>query len=151
MRENDFDTNDIKHIEKLFIASNEGLWTMFADGTVTFFNKNFYENFELDLENATLEEWVSLIHPEDRKGFSSNVDLQIDQHIQKFVSEYRVKHKKGHYIWLEAKGVATFDENDQFEYMVGSHSVITERKRTEAKIYKPVSYTHLTLPTKRIV
>ena len=144
MRENDFDTNDIKHIEKLFIASNEGLWTMFADGTVTFFNKNFYENFELDLENATLEEWVSLIHPEDRKGFSSNVDLQIDQHIQKFVSEYRVKHKKGHYIWLEAKGVATFDENDQFEYMVGSHSVITERKRTEAKIYKLAYYDRLT-------
>ena len=144
MKENNFDSYDIKNLEKLFNASNEGLWTMLSDGTVTFFNKNFYKNFELNLENSTLEEWIELIHPEDRRTFSSNVDQQRDQHIEKFISEYRVKHKKGYYIWIEAKGVATFDADNQFAYMVGSHSEITERKRTEAKIYKLAYHDRLT-------
>gem|GEM_PF-3504640 len=144
MKENSLGTYDFKHLEKLFDASNEGLWTMRADRIVRFFNKNFYEKFNLNIEDSPIEEWIALIHPDDRVAFSNNVDEQTENGIQNFTSEYRVKHKKGHYIWIEAKGVATFDADGHFEYMVGSHTEITERKRTEAKMYKLAYYDRLT-------
>ena len=48
--------------------------------------------------------------------------------------EYRVKHKKGHYIWLQDKFTVMRDANDRPVALIGSVSDITERKRMEVAL-----------------
>ena len=139
-----FNQIELKHLEMLFDASNEGLWNMTPEGKVKFFNKTFYKNFEVSLENSTLEEWQDLIHPDDRLKFSDNVDVQTHTGIEDFVSEYRVRNRRGDFVWIEAKGIAQFDDEGNFLYMVGSHSDVTNRKHIEEQIYSLAYHDQLT-------
>jgi diguanylate cyclase (GGDEF)-like protein/PAS domain S-box-containing protein len=144
VRKNPFTQLERDHLEMLFDASKEGLWDMQPDGSVKFFNQNFYKNFEVDLVHSTLSEWESLIHPEDRNSFLNNVTTQTLNGIEDFVSEYRVRNRRGEFVWIEAKGVARFNAQGQFEYMVGSHSNITSRKNAEAQIFHLAYHDQLT-------
>lgn len=119
----------------LFDASSEGLWQMSPSGGMSFYNKNFYKNFNIDLENSTLEEWIELIHPADKVKFGENVEQQIGSGTVMFVSEYRVMNRKNQYVWIEAKGVTKYDENGDYLYMVGAHQDITARKIDEIRIF----------------
>ncbi|MBS7525048.1 EAL domain-containing protein [Fusibacter paucivorans] len=144
VQNNSFTKLELKHLEMLFDASKEGLWDMQPDGSVKFFNQNFYKDFEVNLKASTLTEWKALIHPEDRVSFSNNVSNQTLNGIEDFVSEYRVRNRRGEFVWIEAKGVAKFDQQGKFEYMVGSHSNISHRKNAEAQIYHLAYHDQLT-------
>ncbi len=119
----------------LFDASSEGLWEMSPSGEMSFYNKNFYKNFNINLENSTLDEWIDLIHPEDKLKFSNNVDQQIGSGTVMFMSEYRVMNRKNQYVWIEAKGVTKYDDHGEYLYMVGAHQDITARKIDEIRIF----------------
>lgn len=144
VRNNPFTKLELRHLEMLFDASKEGLWDMQPDGSVKFFNHNFYKDFEVNINASTLKEWQALIHPDDRAGFSNNVSNQTLNGIENFVSEYRVRNRRGDFVWIEAKGVAKFDRQGKFQYMVGSHSNITNRKNAEAQIYHLAYHDQLT-------
>ena len=49
--------------------------------------------------------------------------------------EFRIKHKEGHYIWMETKGRYFRDENNKFKILFISRD-IRERKNTEEKLKK---------------
>lgn len=119
----------------LFDASSEGLWEMSPNGEMSFYNKNFYKNFNINIENSTLDEWIELIHPVDKAKFSENVENQIDSAMVMFVSEYRVLNRKNQYVWIEAKGVTKYDDHGEYLYMVGAHQDITARKIDEIRIF----------------
>ncbi len=119
----------------LFDASSEGLWEMSPSGEMSFYNKNFYKNFSIDLENSNLDEWIELIHPADKAKFGENVEHQIGTGTVMFVSEYRVMNRKNQYVWIEAKGVTKYDETGEYLYMVGAHQDITARKIDEIRIF----------------
>ncbi|MCD4712737.1 MAG: EAL domain-containing protein [Clostridiales bacterium] len=119
----------------LFDASSEGLWEMSPSGEMSFYNKNFYKNFNISLENSTLDEWIELIHPADKATFGENVEHQIGSGTVMFVSEYRVMNRKNQYVWIEAKGVTKYDDSGEYLYMVGAHQDITARKIDEIRIF----------------
>lgn len=119
----------------LFDVSNIGLWEMFPDDTVHFFNVNFYKSFNVSLENSTIEQWISNIHPNDQFQFKKGIENHIHSGIESFKSEYRVYNKSGEIIWIEAQGVASFDEDGKLIFMVGSHTDITLQKNYNEKLY----------------
>ncbi|WP_375749339.1 EAL domain-containing protein [Vibrio sp. HN007] len=119
----------------MFNSAVEGLWIMTPDGKVSFYNHSFYEQFDLELNNANLEDWTRLIHPDDQKQFDERVDdhLNEDEKNQERVySQYRVLKKDGSYCWIE--GVGVMQEDAEGEFMVGNHRDITEQKKLEYSI-----------------
>lgn len=125
---------DIEKFLLIFEASNEGFFYMDKNNNVKFYNTSFYENFDVELENSTLTEWSELIYPEDRKELNENMLLQMLNRIDILKSQYRVKNKKDEYVWIEAIGKIVLDKNNEIDYMIGSHTDITERKRYEERI-----------------
>ena len=113
---------------------------MTPNGKVSFYNHYFYEQFDLNLDNAKLDDWVSLIHPDDKTQFSDNVDEHLTEEPSedRVLSQYRVLKKDGSYCWIEAVGVMKRDESG--EYMVGNHRDISSQKRLESSIRRLAYY-----------
>lgn len=109
----------------LFDTTNEGLWFMNRDNVVEFYNKTFYEQFSITLEGATLEDWLVLVHPDDRDGLMKNVSChQEDVPYTRVKSRYRVKNRAGYYLWIEATGLLV--KEDEKDIIVGTHKNVSE-------------------------
>jgi len=120
----------------IFEASHEGLWKMSPNLSVDFFNRSFYDAFNLSNECSNLNEWMALVHPDDIHLFTQNVEQQIDNRIAIVHKEYRVRNKVGEYRWIAAKGATKFDSTGNLIYMVGSHKDITEEKENQHILYQ---------------
>lgn len=98
---------------------------MEKNSAVTFYNTAFYSQFNLPCEAVSLEDWTSLIHPEDKCHFAQRVGAQRERKdLSRVVSRYRVRHKSGRYLWVEAEGLIVSDRSGS--YMVGTHRDVSE-------------------------
>ncbi|MFA5264099.1 MAG: PAS domain-containing protein [Opitutaceae bacterium] len=80
----------------------------------------------------TYDTWMQLIHPDDsgaapdkmghKKGTSG---------AQPFSIEFRMKHRLGHWVWIQCLGVRFIDEQGEIQRVVGLHLDISERKEIE--------------------
>jgi PAS domain S-box-containing protein len=124
----------------MFDSDVEGLWVITINGEISFNSHSFYKQFNLNLESATLRNWIELIHPEDRNNFSKQVDKYINKETfdARIISQYRALKKDGTYCWVESVGVMRRDEYGKF--MVGSHRDITSRKTLERSIHRLAFY-----------
>jgi len=81
-------------------------------------------------ETLGSEWWLSNVHPQDR-------DAILDQFVSDMrsrgynSSEYRFRHRDGHYVWIRGEARLLRDSAGQPVEVVGSISDITERKRLE--------------------
>jgi PAS domain S-box-containing protein len=81
-----------------------------------------------------IKELASRLHPEDKERM---LDM-LHQHLRNegpYDIEYRFRRRDGNYVWIRAKGQATWGEDGTPLRMVGSIDEITERKRAEAKLH----------------
>lgn len=100
----------------------------------------FISNSVTSLLGYTVEEYLQLnlfdlIHPDDRasvkkESFLTNVTKQ-----ERGFIEGRIRHKSGHYIWLQTLTKLVYDEHGKVVRIVGSSRNITERKKLEEAIF----------------
>ncbi len=80
------------------------------------------------------EQWIELVHPDDRVGYNEAVATHLKGLTPHFYHEYRVRAEDGAYRWLAARGVAQRDGRGVARLMAGSITDITERRADEARI-----------------
>ena len=72
--------------------------------------------------------WKKLIHPEDLPQVEELLEKHYQGKTNMYEAEFRVKHKKGHWIWIQDKGkVIEWDHNGNALRIVGIHIDLTER------------------------
>jgi diguanylate cyclase (GGDEF)-like protein/PAS domain S-box-containing protein len=74
------------------------------------------------------EEWFGSIHLADRDRVRAEIAAHREGRMTEFVSEYRMGHQKGGFIWILSRGIAVRDENGVAVRIAGSHTDITEGK-----------------------
>ena len=74
--------------------------------------------------------WRDLILPEDLKG-AQQVFLQALKSTKSYVREYRIRHKDGRIIWIQARGQILCDLQGKVEYVYGVFFDITEQREAE--------------------
>jgi PAS domain S-box-containing protein len=75
--------------------------------------------------------WENLVRKEDaEKSWKMQNDL-INKKIDRFVMEFQMKHKDGHWIDVLSRANAFFDKKGKAIRIVGTHVDITERKKAE--------------------
>jgi len=87
----------------------------------------------------TAEEWMNLVHPFDRPGLVEQVtkrlamtDEEIASARELFSVEYRVRHRQGHYIWVQSCArLVSRDNLGRPSRLVGTLIDITETKAAE--------------------
>lgn len=79
----------------------------------------------------TLETWRNLIHPDDSAASPEKVGRKAVAGPRPFNVEFRMKHQRGHWTWVQCLGVQLIGPGGQLERVVGLHLDITERKELE--------------------
>ncbi|WP_404339722.1 EAL domain-containing protein [Pseudoalteromonas mariniglutinosa] len=114
-----------KALLNLFDNASEGLWFMDDKNIVQFYNATFYQQYDISLEHSTLDDWLALVHPEDRVRLTDEVYTYQKGHTSSRVkTRYRVKNSSGRYLWIESTGVMV-EYCDRY-VMVGVNRNISE-------------------------
>ncbi len=140
------DITERKHIERALRESKErfrtmadGLplivWVHDATGRQEFVNRTFGEFFGIPVEDFTPEEWLDLLHPEDRELYLDEFRASMCER-RPFTAEVRVKRADGQWRWLESWGRPRWSPAGEFLGMVGSSADVTKRKEAEAALQR---------------
>ena len=87
-----------------------------------------YADHEL---SASIETWRTLLHPEDSAAAPDRVTTKFSSGSRSFSAEYRLRHKRGHYVWLHGIGIQTLGSGGEIERVAGVHIDISEHKEIE--------------------
>jgi diguanylate cyclase (GGDEF)-like protein/PAS domain S-box-containing protein len=80
----------------------------------------------------TTEEWLKLVHPQDRERVLHCIERQNAGDPDYAVFQYRELHRDGHYVWIECRGACVErDEQGNPARIIGTDTDITARKQQE--------------------
>ena len=84
----------------------------------------------VDEMSGGLAHWMQLVHPDDRDGFSREIERVIASK-EAFHQEYRVRRKDGSYLDVHDEGYFVLDARGGITQMVGFVHDVTARRRAE--------------------
>jgi len=125
-------------------SGDSGLDLLVRDGGAGYFDLNFRENqvhyspgwkkllgyVDAELPN-TYDTWLKLIHPEDSAAAPDKLGSGKSAGSHPFQVEFRMRHRRGHDIWIQSLGLQVVGEDGKLERVVGLHFDITDRKELE--------------------
>ncbi|WP_415880743.1 PAS domain-containing protein [Methylomonas sp. TEB] len=137
------DISDIKQVELNLLESDERLDLALEGSGLVLWDWHIPErkviagNRWFELLGYTPEElgndesdWLNLISPQDLEGFRQKLAAHLQGETVNFESEHRLRHKAGHWVYVEARGkVIRRDKDSSPLRMVGTILDITQRKR----------------------
>jgi PAS domain S-box-containing protein len=119
-------------------GSNDGIWDWDMRTNASYASPRWYGMLGYapgELEHGEGDDLIlSLMHPDDREHFLEVNEDYWSGRIPNYEVETRLRHKDGSYRWILSRGKALRDEYGQPYRMAGSHTDITERKRTEQQL-----------------
>jgi len=117
-------------------GTNDGIWDWdLRTDTIYFspvwFNILGYEADELPLTATT---WTDNIHPDDLMAAYRHIQDHLDGKTDLYIHPHRLRHKRGDFIWVEAKGKAVKTADGHPYRLVGTITNIEDKKRQEADL-----------------
>lgn len=138
------DVTDRKRVEKELLESkfqlekaqklNQiGNWKLIpASGNVSG-SSELFNVFDLKPEEASIESFVGVVHPDDREMDVAAIQRGIE-HGESWDIEHRIICRNGKEKWVHAVGEAVCNENGSVVELVGTVQDITDRKKVEKKL-----------------
>ncbi len=116
-------------------GNNDGIWDHDLKTNLHFLSPRClqilgYEENEI----YNFDEWVNLVHPEDRLKLMKAFDAHVNRETLHYSCEYRMITKDGTYKWVLARGKTLWDEQNIPVRIVGSLTDITSRKQAEEEL-----------------
>ncbi len=130
----------LKSKERLTLAmkaTKDALWDLDVTTGELYFSPGYYMmlGYEYTEVPQHVDSWLDLIHPEDKeRTYKANMDC-IENRIDSFAVEFRMRAKDGGWRWMLGRGQAVNrDASGKATRMIGAHTDITERKQTEESL-----------------
>jgi PAS domain S-box-containing protein len=119
-------------------ASTDGLFDWNLQANAIYYSPGWkkmlgYEDHELPNDFSV---WEKTTDPEDVKKSWELQQKLISRQIDRFVLEFKMKHKEGHWVDILSRAEANFNEHGKAIRIVGTHTDITELKQTELELVK---------------
>ena len=114
-------------------GSNDGIWDWDLRTNSLYLSPKWKEQLgyrDDELLNH-LDTLKNNLHPEDTPQLMANVQTYLAGKERRYEHEFRMRHKDGSWRWILARGEAVRGPDGKPLRMAGSHTDITERKRTE--------------------
>ena len=117
-------------------GANDCIWDWDATSNTAYFSPRWNELVGLPPEVTVdrLQDWFERVHPDDVGDLRRIVTAKPVGERQHFEHEHRLRHEKGDYLWVYARGVILADERGKAVRMAGSISSIAKRKETEHQL-----------------
>ncbi|MGH9201157.1 MAG: putative bifunctional diguanylate cyclase/phosphodiesterase, partial [Vicinamibacterales bacterium] len=134
-------------------GSNDGLWDWDIPAQALYCSERWKLMVGLPASTpvASLEQWLSYVHEEDRLGLRAALDAHLAGRSSHFEHEYRIRHVEGTLRFVLCRGIAVRDESGQPIRMAGSQTDVTEWRRVQDTLARAARHDHLTgLPNRRL-
>jgi PAS domain S-box-containing protein len=125
-----------KRYELAIKGSRAGIWEWDIESGAVYNSpvwKTMLGYHESELENMTLDKFLSMVHPEDREKAGMAVQSHL-RHEGPYLAEFRMIRKDQSIFWVSDSGQAVWNEQGNPQQMVGSIVDISERKEAAEKI-----------------
>jgi diguanylate cyclase (GGDEF)-like protein/PAS domain S-box-containing protein len=101
---------------------------------------------------TTPAEWLHRIHPYYVAEFKQRLSAHLYGKTPRFLSEYRIRHRDGNFIWVLTRGLAERDENGDAISIAGSQTDITHLMDVEKRLLSDAFHDKLTgLPNRQFL
>mgnify|MGYP006276538145 CR=1 FL=1 len=98
-----------------------------------------------ELGDTTIDLWQEHCHPDDLELSNRLLMEHFDGKTELYEMEVRMRHKKGHWIWVLDRGKVFERDADGYPVrMIGSHQEISEKKKAEDKLAASRAFERLT-------
>ncbi|WP_238555709.1 PAS domain-containing protein [Dickeya solani] len=139
------DNSHQKYLQKLLVDTNNqmrlvlessslGTWDWDLGRHNIRVNKQWCEMMGVtqDQFDSSLDYWQQLMHPLDRERMVLAAESCITGQATLINEQYRMRHNKGHWVWIETYGkVVEHNEKGKPIRVAGTHRDITEKKNKE--------------------
>ena len=119
------------HFEQIIDATQAGTWKWNLKTGSLILNPRWAEMIGYTLSELTptsTETWECLSHPSDLQAAQEQLQKHFRGESEYYEANFRMQHKKGHWVWVHARGKVTNWEADGSPlWMFGTHMDITER------------------------
>ncbi len=93
----------------------------------------------------TFDWWREQLHPDDAPAIQKAIEHAISGDQDDFQGEYRIRHRDGHWVWIEDHGrICERDTSGRGQVSIGVHIDISGRKRAERKLNYRANHDRLT-------
>lgn len=130
--------SDRWRLENIIKGTNVGTWEWNVQTGETIFNEIWANMLGYSLEEispVSIKTWEKLTHPEDLKRAKELVEGNFRGELLFYNCECRMKHKDGHWVWVQDRGQVFSKTSDGKPLMMfGTHQDISERKKIEQQL-----------------
>jgi diguanylate cyclase (GGDEF)-like protein/PAS domain S-box-containing protein len=111
-------------------GANDGLWDWKFSSDRIYFSPRWNQMLGYPATEtwSDCDGWFRLIHPSDRARVRAAIATHRDGKTPEFSCEYRMRHRRGAFIWVLSRGIAVRDTDGNAIRMAGSQTDITEGK-----------------------
>lgn len=117
-------------------AADAGLWDWNLINDDVYYSprwKTMLGYGENELEGR-LDTWKRLVHPEDGEAALAVVRECLEGRRESYQAEFRMRHKDGHWVHIQALGRLLRDDDGRAVRLVGTHQDVTARKAAEEEL-----------------
>lgn len=132
------------------IGSNDALWDWTYATHELHFSDRWFEMTGYDRENDISRNIEAIVHPEDKELYRKALRDHLEDTIDHFRCEARIRIASGKYMWVLFRGKTVKNEKNEIARFAGSITDIEDRKHKEAEIENLAYYDQLTSLPNRI-
>ncbi len=136
-------------------STGDGVWDWYPQTGVEIFSQRFRDMYGYSADELPdrAEALDGRTHPDDLERLQRDRDAHFAGRTPTYVNEHRVRCRDGSWKWVLSRGmVISRDEQGRPLRMIGTHTDITDRKRSESLIWQQANFDPLTgLPNRRML
>ncbi len=121
-----------KRFRELADAMPQIVWTAQPDGTLDYYNEQFYEFTGQPRKQIGDGSWAPIIHPHDLKDAGEKWYASVHSG-EPFEAELRFRHRDGSYRWFLGRALPVRDNAGRIVRWYGSSTDIDDQKRAEQR------------------
>jgi diguanylate cyclase (GGDEF)-like protein/PAS domain S-box-containing protein len=130
--------NNSERLELIINATGVGIWDWQVKTGELTFNERWADIIGYsvnELQPIEFNTWSTNLHPDDLSKAKNLLAQHFNGELELYQIEARMKHKSGHYVWVQASGkLVERDGEGNPKRMIGTHLDITERKNNEERM-----------------
>jgi len=114
-------------------SSEDGIWEYDIQSNRTFVSKRWLEiiGYHEEEYHSSIESWKKLLHPDDLEEALGVLYGSITNKVESAHVRYRVRHKKGHWLWIYDRAKIMFDSEGEPLIIAGFRTDITKQIELE--------------------
>ena len=105
-----------------------------AGGVLSYVSPSIHRALGYSPDEVIGRAFYDFQHPEDTERFKSELREQTPGQLSARTLSYRVRHRDGHWVWLETRLNATVDADGEIQHWVAASRDISERRAFEEQL-----------------